>query len=641
MKTKFKRMLGTQIRANESNSDQNSPALYNISFATEQPVTRFDAGIGEYQEVLLCNHENVDLTRLNSGTGTLLYNHDWNQHVGGIKSCTVDADKVCRADVQFSEFGIGPEIKGKILEGTLQGVSFGYEIIQYEISGTVLSATKWAPYEISIVTVPADITVGLGRALPVDTEEEEEQTEAVDNQDEENLENEPTEQSEQDLSTEPDAVENTSNEGIDSTVEATEPAEVPQEIDNVEAESAESESTVNETDENSDNSINNSNESGDNTDNKEPDPATQANAEDEENKKELRAMASAFNLTPSATEEILNNFAQGESLENIKSMIRSGTIQNNKNNNKGTRMTTASKIVQDLISGTNTSNFETKNGRAYIPFNTRAAVSFAGSGAALDATEQRGDLFVDAVIGFSALSKLNAQIFSGLSANLDIPVEVPGGDVGWMADDSSVPADHTVAFSKIHLAKRYLGSKALMSRAFIEYASPNGGDKVGEILMKRAAKTLEKAVFTSVSTQVAVANATTATSADVDAKVVEAIGKVGGFHADIRAVMHPNTKADLRQIKVGGNTAGRFMIDDTNGQLRGLEVVESVYVPEGEILIGAWDQLLIGQWGAGVEVEVLRDPTSGGYAVFVWAETDYKLANLETAFAKITLTAAP
>lgn len=653
MKKQLKRMLTAQIRASDTSADSESASeIYNLSFATEQPVTRYDFEIGEYNEILLCSPENVDLTRLNSGTGTLLFNHNWDQHVGGIKSCTVDADKVCRADVQFSEFGIGPEVKGKVLEGTLQGVSFGYEILEYKLEGSNLFATKWAPYEISIVTVPADITVGLGRALPVNDDEEEEQAEEVDSAQEENLENE-SEQSEQDVSTEADqefanesesGTEDPGNGG-ESTDTETAAEENPATADNVEVET-ESEpvtdesvndsetETVNE--ENSENLINTNNETGDNTDNKEPAPQT---ANDEEDKNEIRAMASAFNLNQSATQELIKQLQNGESLENIRNMIRSGNITTkNNNNNKGNTMTTASLILRDLIAGTNASNFETKNGRAYVPFGSvRSGVNFAGGAAALDATEHRQDLFVDSVIGFSALSKLNAQIFSGLSANLDIPVEVPGGDVGWMADDSAVPADHAVAFSKINLTKRYLGSKALMSRAFIEYAAPNGGDKVGEILMKRAAKTLEKAVFTSVAAQVAVANTADATVADVDAKVVDAIGTVGGYHADVRAVMHPSTKAALRQIKVGGNTAGRFMIDDTNNQLRGLEVIESVYVPTNVILIGAWDQLLIGNWGAGVEVEVLRDPSSGGYAVFVWAETDYKLANVDTAFAKINL----
>ena len=631
-------MLTAQIRANDPSAENTSEQeIYNISFATEQPVKRFDFEIGEYNEVLLCSPENVDLTRLNSGTGTLLYNHNWDNHVGGIKTCTVDADKVCRADVQFSDYGIGPDIKGKVLEGTLQGVSFGYEILEYKITGSDLFATKWAPYEISIVTVPADITVGLGRAMPVD--EEEEQTEAVDNKVEENLENESTEPestepAEQDApavepESESDAGENTSNTG-ESTSTETESDAAEKDPESVQESETESESESEQADD-----LSNKNINTDNTDSENESEA--ATAEDDE--KEIRAMADAYKLTRTATDELISQFAQGESLENIRGMIRSGNITTKNNNNKGTKntMTTASKIVLDLTSGTNNSNFETRNGRAYMPYGAVRAVSFAGAGAALDATEHRGDLFIDSVIGFSALSKLNAQIFTGLSANLDIPVEVPGGDVGWMADDSAVPADHAVAFAKIMLSKRYLGSKALMSRAFIEYAAPNGGDKVGEILMRRAAKTLEKSVFASVSSQVAVANASTATSADVDSEIVNAIGLVGGYHADVRAVMHPKTKAELRQIKIGANTAGRFMIDDTNGQLRGLDVVESVYVPEGEILIGAWDQLLIGNWGNGVEIEVLRDPASGGYVVFVWAETDYKLANVNTAFAKITV----
>ena len=65
----------------------------------------------------------------------------------------------------------------KVANGTLKGVSVGYVIDNYEVvekgktstdgrfEGPCYIARKWTPLEISIVSIPADSTVGVGRAF--------------------------------------------------------------------------------------------------------------------------------------------------------------------------------------------------------------------------------------------------------------------------------------------------------------------------------------------------------------------------------------------------------------------------------------------------------------------------------------------
>jgi phage head maturation protease len=65
----------------------------------------------------------------------------------------------------------------KVKGGTLKGVSVGYMVENWEevmpnkqsqdgrFTGPCSIAKKWAPYEVSIVSVPADPTVGVGRSL--------------------------------------------------------------------------------------------------------------------------------------------------------------------------------------------------------------------------------------------------------------------------------------------------------------------------------------------------------------------------------------------------------------------------------------------------------------------------------------------
>ncbi|WP_343500278.1 hypothetical protein [Enterobacter hormaechei] len=53
----------------------------------------------------------------------------------------------------------------QINEGVLTHISFGYTVNDYRIEGNIIYVTHFTPYEISLVTVPADVSAGVGRSL--------------------------------------------------------------------------------------------------------------------------------------------------------------------------------------------------------------------------------------------------------------------------------------------------------------------------------------------------------------------------------------------------------------------------------------------------------------------------------------------
>ncbi len=124
-----------------------------------------------YTEVLRCNPKSVNGERM-IGAPVLL-NHDTGLQPGVVRSWRVDPDGFCRAGIQFSKSTLGQEIRQDVLDGIRSNISVGYsieEISEETRSGVdVVTAEAWTPYEISIVAVPADFTVGVGRSLPVDT----------------------------------------------------------------------------------------------------------------------------------------------------------------------------------------------------------------------------------------------------------------------------------------------------------------------------------------------------------------------------------------------------------------------------------------------------------------------------------------
>ena len=145
-----------------SDEDQRSVAL---SFSSDVPYTRYDyLSDRKYNEILSHEPGAVDIGRLEE-IGTLLFNHDSDQPIGGIEKVWIEGGKG-RAVVRFDEDEDAEKIFQKVKRGSLRGVSVGYRVHEWEKRGKEdMIATKWEPLEISIVSVPADASVGVGRSF--------------------------------------------------------------------------------------------------------------------------------------------------------------------------------------------------------------------------------------------------------------------------------------------------------------------------------------------------------------------------------------------------------------------------------------------------------------------------------------------
>lgn len=133
-----------------------------VAFSSEEPVERW---FGD--EILSHAAGAVDLSRLNDG-GAVLFNHDWDDQIGVIERAWVDADRRGRALVRFGNSAKAAEKFQDVQDGILRHISVGYSIANFEEEvsdgSRTFTATRWQPYEISFVTVPADPTVGVGRS---------------------------------------------------------------------------------------------------------------------------------------------------------------------------------------------------------------------------------------------------------------------------------------------------------------------------------------------------------------------------------------------------------------------------------------------------------------------------------------------
>lgn len=148
--------------------DQNSRRR-TVSFSSEEPYRRWFG-----MEILDHADGAVDLTRL-STVGVLLFNHDTNMVVGKVIRAWIENHRGM-AEVEFDTDDDAEKIFGKVKSGTLKTTSVRYNVDAWEevvagkstadgrFMGPCQIARKWMPLEISVVSVPADATVGVGRS---------------------------------------------------------------------------------------------------------------------------------------------------------------------------------------------------------------------------------------------------------------------------------------------------------------------------------------------------------------------------------------------------------------------------------------------------------------------------------------------
>jgi HK97 family phage major capsid protein len=131
-----------------------------LAFSSEEPYER---SFG--MEVLDHAPQSVRLGRL-AGGGALLLDHDPTRLIGVIERASIDEDKIGRAVVRFGRSELAEEAFRDVQDGIRRHVSVGYMIHDAQpVRGSrEIRVTDWEPYELSLVAIPADPTVGVGRA---------------------------------------------------------------------------------------------------------------------------------------------------------------------------------------------------------------------------------------------------------------------------------------------------------------------------------------------------------------------------------------------------------------------------------------------------------------------------------------------
>ncbi|UCQ40056.1 phage major capsid protein [Edwardsiella piscicida] len=586
MKMKMIREIQTQ-QTNDTNDD-----LIRVAFASELPVQR-EIQDQLYNEILLCTPENCDISYLQK-TGAVLFNHDQDQLIGKIENVHIDYDRVCRAELKLSE---STDKKQLFDEGILRNISVGYQILEYEIQGDDLLATKWQPYEISFVSCPADPTVGVNRGLDTEQDSEPESTEP---EQDSNTENEIASTEPENQVTEPESTEPEQDSEQDSSTEP-------------EQDSEQDSSTEPEQDSEPENQV----------------------TEPDEREKELRAIGQLYQIDPETIENAIRNLI---SVSDFKKNINK---RNKPIENKDIKMeknilaklydnfrSTGKFQLDDVIRGEN--GFKL----------SRAVTTTTGAGVISDI---QYDGYIDRILADSLYAQLPIRNFkfNGVG-NISIPkATVDSNNFGFVEEGVAVK-DSTAAFSRVIMKpSRFAGSIPLTRELIL--SSENAVQYLEDILIRYSRDGLEHALVCDVEavcTPVSTAVAATVSDSDI-LGIMEKLATANIKVENCIALVSPQMLTKLKATPVLKNTAGKALVQgDSAGNLwlmDTIRVICSTHVQLNSMIVGDFSYVIHADWTSD-EIDV--DDTTGRNSNTIFLRytsfSDNQITNPE-AFALLTL----
>jgi HK97 family phage major capsid protein/HK97 family phage prohead protease len=158
--------LGPQCRALSLRADGGGKVdletrTLRFPFSSEEPVNMW------YGTEILSHAKGCMRQGTRQSTMPLLFNHNRDDLLGVVESIELDTtQKRGYCTVRFGKDERGEWAMNQAADGVLVNASFMYRVFKWEedVEEETLTATDWEPYEITLATVPADATVGVGRS---------------------------------------------------------------------------------------------------------------------------------------------------------------------------------------------------------------------------------------------------------------------------------------------------------------------------------------------------------------------------------------------------------------------------------------------------------------------------------------------
>lgn len=559
-----------------------------IAVSSETPVER---SFG--MEILDHNPKSIDLSFLASGRAPLLLDHDPEKQIGIIEGVNLDGSaRVMRATVRFGKGSLAGEVFQDVVDGIRQNISVGYRVNKMvrddSVDGTVYRVNSWTPLEASIVSIPADQSVGVGRSAEI----------------------------------------------ISNSLEGLEMTEVKQ--DEIRASIA------------------------------------KANAE-------ILAIGAKLNKRDLAEKAI----ARGVSVEQFRGelieSLGSDAIPHNPNtvglNSREAQSYSLLRAINAAASNDwSKAGFEReisqeigqrlgKDARGfYVPadigWSKRDVISGTGTGTSkggyMIGTDQRGDLFIDALRDTLVMAGLGARMLTGLQGNVAVPKLATKTTVAFVSE-TNAPTEGAPVFGQLLMQPKTVAGYVDISRRMMIQSDPSVEAVLrNDIISQIAAKIDDVAIKGGGSNEPtgilgtsgigAVAIGTNG-GAPTWASVValeRAVAVANAATGNLGYLTNPKVVAKLRATaRQSSGVEGNFILNDAN-KLLGYDVTSTNLVPStltkgsssgvcSAMIFGNFNDVIIGMWsGVDVIVDTASLSTSGSTRLAFFQDVDVGVRHAES-----------
>lgn len=527
------------------------------------------------------------LGRLLDG-GPLLLGHNSDRHVGVLGSITIDKDKVGRASAKITRNEIGDDLLRDIEDGIVTKASVGYMVHKVVLekeddeTGATYRVMDWEPFEVSLVAVPADVSVGIGRGM--DTKEK----------------------------TDEETINNEGNTEMGNEKE--------KEVREVQSPAVKSEDIL---------------------------------KGERERVSEISAIASKFTGRVAGIDELREKaLREGVSIADFKGevLLRIGDSKPVETpatelglSEKETKEYSICRAVASMIPGGGVrADFEMECSRAiakkigkpaqgfYLPMEVQnhrrtdykkvreeRAVMVVGTptlGGNLVGTVHDSASFIDIYINKMLAMQLGVQRLSGLVGDVTIPKKTAHGTAYWVTEGSA-PTITNLTVGSITLQPKTVGAYSDVSRQLMLQALPAIDTLVLTDLAESVALQVDAAILngsgsagqpTGIINWPSLASVSDATFTWTKAIAHETAIK--NANADRGSFAFLTTPSVAGTLKVREKASGYPVYLMENGQMAGYPVYDTLQMPSANLLLGSFQQVVLGEWGI---VDVTVDPYTG------------------------------
>ena len=570
-----------------------------LAFSSEAEIERY-FGI----EILSHDKDAIDLERLKNAA-PLLVDHDPTDQVGVIEEVWIGADRMGRARVRFGKSARAEEVFQDVVDGIRQLVSTTYAIKELKLTEEhddardVYTVTRWEPLEISIVSIPADVSVGVGRS---DELANGEQTIPISG-----------EQRKITVSNKPEVTP--------APTPALEPAPAPAvavDVDKVRAEAADVERKRQ-------NDIRDLGEKIGDTELARQFCDNGKTVSDFIEALRSRQQATPTPATPNPEDAMVGLTKKEARAYSFVKAIRALAFPNDKDHQE------AAAFELEVSRAVAKQRGNDPRG-ILIPFDAVSArasdmvVGTDGDGGYLRGTDHRADAFIELLRNKTVLAQAGMTMMPGLTGNVAIPAQDGAATVDWLAEDGSVTASNLTVAQKT-LVPHTISAATVISRRLLLQSAPAAEALVRDDLASVLAIGIDFAGLHGDSGSDAdqpdgVEKTTSVGSVTCTAlgwdTIVELETDVAVANADVGAmayITNPKIRGKLKNVFLN-STAPVPVWQPGDHPLNGYRALVSNQVlatydtnAESAIFFGNWKDLVLGLWGTGLDLIV--DPYSG------------------------------